>query len=224
MKRLIAAAAAAVVALPGAPRADAWTAGGLTFSDELGGMRLISVSGSGSVLDPIVIVEELTGSGPAVLVVRGTQERPHQAQASKSRAYIDLAVIKIVINRSRRPWAGFELELQEVLRKPSTYEDGLSFDQIGRFGAAPSSDRFAAGRLVHEPHDRVRFADGIVDPGESVRFNFFITDPTPAPEFYLLQEPQVLMARRPSPTWLAGAPTGTTPRTGRSTAAPRRRR
>ena len=42
----------------------------------------------------------------------------------------------------------------------------------------------------------LRFQDGSVDPGATVRFRFFVTDPTPVPEFYLLQDPQLLMARR----------------------------
>ncbi len=54
--------------------AETRAAGGLTFSDELGGFRLISVSGTGSILDPIVIVEEITGVGPTILVIRGHQK------------------------------------------------------------------------------------------------------------------------------------------------------
>ena len=40
--------------------AEEFTAGGLRFSDELGGFRLISVTGSGTASDPIVVVEEIT--------------------------------------------------------------------------------------------------------------------------------------------------------------------
>jgi hypothetical protein len=38
----------------------------------------------------------------------------------------------------------------------------------------------------------VRFQSGSVDPGAQVRFRFFITNPTPVPEFYLLQEPRAV--------------------------------
>lgn len=56
--------------------AEIFSTAGLYFSDELGGFRLISVSGSGSTSDPIVVVEEITELGPAVLVIRGTQIVP----------------------------------------------------------------------------------------------------------------------------------------------------
>lgn len=200
---------AVVAALaPRAAPAGTWSTAGLTFSDELGGMRLISVSGSGTLLDPVVIVEELTGMAPATLVVRSLPTRRRQTDPVPTRAYVDLAVIKIVINRSRKSWAGFDLELQEVLGKPSTYGDGLSFDQIRQFKGPPTSDRFFDGRLVDEPYDRIRFYDGMVDPGETVRFNLYITDPTPADEFFLVQEPRILIAGRPPPGRLAQAPGG----------------
>ena len=182
---------------PGRAEAKVWTAGGLTFSDERGGFRLISVSGRGSIEDPIVIVEELTGVDPVVLVVRGAQERAPEGDVIVARTVLYLAVIKIVLNRSRRVWGGFDLELQQELGKPSPYGDGLSFDQTGGFGARLHSDRFAINRQLFEPYDRVRFQAGSVDPGAQVRFRFFITDPTPVEEFYLLQEPRLLMAGGP---------------------------
>lgn len=182
---------------PGETHAKVWTAGGLTFSDELGGFRLISVSGLGSIEDPIVIVEELTGIDPVVLVIRGQQDRAPGAATGgdviAGRPILYLAVIKIVLNRSRRVWGGFDLELQQELGSPSPYGDGLSFDQMGGFGARLHSDRFAANRQIYEPYDRVRFELGSVDPGAQARFRFFITDPTPVPEFYLLQEPRLFM-------------------------------
>ncbi len=110
------------------------------------------------------------------------------------RPILYLAVIKIVLNGSRRVWGGFDLELQQELGSPSPYGDGLSFDQLGGFGARLHSDRFAANRQIYEPYDRVRFEIGSVDPGAQARFRFFITDPTPVEEFYLLQEPKLLMA------------------------------
>ncbi|MDH3595958.1 MAG: hypothetical protein OEM93_14025 [Rhodospirillales bacterium] len=189
---------------PGRAEAKVWAAGGLTFSDERGGFRLISVSGRGSIEDPIVIVEELTGVDPVVLVVRGARDRAPGA-GTDSRVMtgppiLYLAVIKIVLNRSRRVWGGFDLELQQELGKPSPYGDGLSFDQTGGFGAGLHSDRFAINRQLFEPYDRVRFQSGSVDPGAQVRFRFFITDPTPVQEFYLLQEPRLLMAGGPRGT------------------------
>lgn len=174
--------------------AETGAAGGLTFSDELGGFRLISVSGTGSILDPIVIVEEITGIGPAILVIRGRQQESAEGQMMTNPAFISVAMIKIVVNRSERVWAGFDLELREELPIPSSYPDGLSFDQLRSFNKPMSSDSFAVVEQVNEPYDRVNFYGGNVDPGESAQFNFYITDPTAAPKFYLLQEPHYLIS------------------------------
>ena len=176
--------------------AETRAAGGLTFSDELGGFRLISVSGTGSILDPIVIVEEITGIGPTVLVIRGRQERSAEGYIVTSPAFVSVAMIKIVVNRSGQIWAGFDLELREALPTPSSYPDGLSFDQSRSFNKPMNSDAFAAVKRVSEPYDRVNFYSGNVDPGATARFNFYITDPTAVREFYLLQEPHYLMSGR----------------------------
>jgi hypothetical protein len=128
---------------PGAARTEVWRAAGLAFSDEQGGFRLISVSGRGTIEDPVVIVEELFGVDPVVLVVRGTQERTPEAgrrpHVMVGPPVLHLAVIKIVLNGSGRVWGGFDLELQEREGAPSPYGDGLSFDQMGGFGASPTT-------------------------------------------------------------------------------------
>lgn len=185
-----------VLAVPAkSVEAEAFIAGGLEFSDELGGFRLISVSGSGSLSDPIVVVEEITQVGPIVLVIRGEQMITVGDAPPRKAAFINLAVIKVVINATDRVWTGFDLELQAELGTPSPYEDGLSFDQLGSFSDESFvSDSFSLAHRSPEPYDRVQFYDGSVDPGDAVRFNLFITDPTPAWEFYLLQEPHLIIA------------------------------
>ena len=40
---------------------------GLTFSDELGGLRIVEARGRGSLDDPFVLVEDITADGPAIL-------------------------------------------------------------------------------------------------------------------------------------------------------------
>lgn len=173
---------------PGTPRAAAWKAGGFIFSDELGGFRLLSVSGRGTASDPIVIVEEITEVRPVTLIIRDARdEEPKDATIPLS-SFLHLAMIKVVINGTKRVWAGFELELQEEITQPSVYGDGLSFDQMGVFTESFQSDSFAISRQIFEPYDRVRFQEGSVDPGATVRFWFFVTDPSPVPEFYLLQD------------------------------------
>ena len=144
--------------------AATWAAGGFTFSDELGGFRLISVSGTGSANDPLVIVEEIGEVLPVTLVIRKDRTGPQKDSAIPGQAFVNLAVIKVVINTSKRVWGAFDLELQEVLKEPSPYGDGLSFDQMRGFDEVVSSDSFASSRQVYEPYDRVRFQDGSVGP------------------------------------------------------------
>lgn len=186
---------AALLLRSAGPDAASFSAAGFDFSDELGGLKLISVSGSGSPADPIVLIEELAGTGPAILVVRGHRAAAGDRRADGSAGFVNLAVIKIVINSGERVWTGFDLELRQALDSPSPYEDGLSFDQGGSFSGEPfGSDRFRRTLRLSEPYDRVQFHDGSVAPGTAVRFNFTITDPTPVAEFYLLQEPLRLVA------------------------------
>ena len=175
--------------------AGIWSAGGLTFSDELGGFRLISVTGAGSLLDPIVIVEEMIEIGEIVLVIRGEEKPSADGAEIPSPSFLSIAVTKIVLNRSGQAWAGFDMELREALDTPSPYGDGLSFDQLRTFDRPLASDSFPAWHRVDEPYDRVRFYGGYVDPGATARFQFYITDPTTTRVFYLLQQPQYLIAR-----------------------------
>ena len=169
-------------------------AGAYSFSDELGGFRLISASGVGTPADPIVLVEEIEEAAPITLVIR---RRPPPRTTSGYESYASLTLIKIVINRSIRVWGGFEVELQETLRKPSVYGDGLSFKQFSSLPPDASSDAFADNNRQFEPYDRIRFENGSVDPDATARFKVTITDPTPVPEFYLVQDPQLLSAGLP---------------------------
>ena len=166
-------------------------AGGYSFSDELGGFRVLSATGKGTQDEPAIVVEELYAVAPVTLVIRNhdlVSGRPLQAQ---------LVLIKHVRNRSNRVWAGFEMELQELLGKPSVYSDGLSFKQFAAAGDDVSSDSFEQNQRSFEPYDRIEFLKGHVDPGATAEFKTSITDPTPTSTFYLLQEPKLLSAGLP---------------------------
>jgi hypothetical protein len=108
-----------------------------------------------------------------------------------------ITLVKVVRNLSDRVWAGFELELQEVLKRPSNYGDGLSFNQFGAVPSDVASDSFADNDRRFEPYDRIGFESGHVDPDGTAQFKVTITDPTPIREFYLVQDPKLLSARAP---------------------------
>jgi hypothetical protein len=183
-------------------RATELGAGSYLFSDELGGFRLLAISGSGTPADPIVLVEEIEEAVPVTLVVR---RLPGTARTGKA-GFSALTLEKVVINRSERVWAGFEIELQEILGRPSVYTDGLSFNQLGAVQPDVSSDSFAENNRLFEPYDRIRFQSGFVDPDATARFKITITDPTPDLEFYIVQDPKLLSAGLPHPAERAVLP------------------
>jgi hypothetical protein len=108
-----------------------------------------------------------------------------------------VTIVKQVVNRSHRVWAGYEIELQEVLKQPGTYGDGLSFNQFGASAPDVSSDSFASNNRLFEPYDRIRFQNGHVNPGAAAQFRITVTDPTPVPQFYIVQDPKLLSAGLP---------------------------
>ncbi len=195
--RTIAAAFLAIFAAVHA-RAGEWRAGGYIFSDELGGFEIRSVSGKGSVEDPVVILQHFGNIEPSILAIRRETAPTGQILPGHTGA-MQLAVVSIVINGSGRTWAGFDLELQEKLGKPSVYLDGLSFDQMKLFGGRTfQSDRFELFTDLKEPYDRIRFEHGFVNHGDRVEFSYYVTDVTPTSRFFILQEPKVLSAMAPA--------------------------
>jgi hypothetical protein len=177
-------------------KAASFEAGGLVFSDELGGFRLVSASGEGTSADPIILVEELTSLRPAVLTIRPTVVSKGD---SMHRGVLRRSLIKVVVNRSSRRWSGFELELRDPKGEASLFSDGLSFDQPSLVREPVSSDRFTDARIQDEPYDRLRFDRGFVAAEDVVRLSFNIVDVNSLPVFYLAQEPIILMSRRRFP-------------------------
>lgn len=190
---LIAAAGMAAAGIATQGRAGELLTGAFSFSDELGGFRLLSASGTGTTDDPVVVVEELVGIDPIILVIRRKRPPGPNLGAQNSQ----LTLVKQVVNKSNRVWAGFEVELQEILKKPSTYSDGLSFKQFASQPTDVESDTFTLNDRRFEPYDRITFQGGSVDPGKSVRLRLTITDPTPVPVFYLRQDPNLVSAGLP---------------------------
>lgn len=161
-----------------------WYAGGYSFSDELGGFRILSVRGTGTKADPVEIGEELYSAEPVTLVIRATRRLPVSQTGT---LYLRVAAL----NKSGLAWIEFAFELQEIRDRPSDFYDGLSFAQVSPNPDLVSSDRFASIESRFESFDSLRFSNGHADPLSQTRFGFFITDVTPVDEFYLLQDPRV---------------------------------
>ncbi|SEB92582.1 hypothetical protein SAMN05216452_3702 [Nitratireductor aquibiodomus] len=167
-----------------------WQAGQYSFSDELGGFRIQAVSGTGSRSDPVLLRQELYTASAVVLVIRTTGEVPRYAYDERAGAGYLFIEIE-TLNASNLPWVEFEFELQEMRGISSVYGDGLSFDQRNVGSAQIGSSAFATHDRKFEPYDRLLFQSGTVDAGHSVTFRLLITDLTPKPVFYLVQDPRI---------------------------------
>jgi hypothetical protein len=167
-----------------------WETGAYSFSDELGGFRIVGASGTGTKSDPIVITEEMESATPVTMVIRTIRPiRPFDYSGLYANGFLHMRIQ--VVNNSKLPWVEFEFELQERLDKPSVFGDGLSFDQRRTDGGNISSANFLQYSRDFEPYDRLRFKDGKVDYLENAAFDFMITDFTPRWEFFLAQDPRI---------------------------------
>lgn len=190
-------AAASMMLACNALRAETFVSRGVEFSDELGGFRLLGVSGNGTKYDPFIVAEEISGSGTATLVIRGLGGLTHQGHTTPAQGF---RIRKVVVNSTGQTWRQFDLELRESLDEPSSYSDGLSFDQVQIVERPFTSDRFALSNELREPFDGVQFSGGVVTSGDVVSLNFAITDPTPIQEFYLLQTASGPVSSVPRPS------------------------
>jgi hypothetical protein len=162
------------------------TVEGITFSDELGDFTVLKVTGTGTLQDPFVVVEDVTGDTP-ILVIRGMNIGFGNRIGSQH--VIGFAIAKIAINHTGSSWTEYRMELRTTPTEPSPYGDGLSFAQGYTGGLPASSSGFHHARVIDEPFDAIDYTDGQIKPGESVSFDFMITDMTPKPEVFLLQQP-----------------------------------
>ena len=181
--------------LPAQGGAEPLRINGVTFSDELGGFRISGVSGMGTIDDPFIVQEEITSSEDVILVIKdidsgfGNRVGTHHA--------FGFVLTKVVTNRTSRAWTRFALELREVLNSYSPYGDGLSFGQASTAGRPYGSSGFTTNNEIEEPYDSLEFSGGRIEPGASASMTFVISDASPEPTFFLLQQPGQVMAQAP---------------------------
>lgn len=167
-----------------------WPAGAYSFSDELGGFTIWSVSGIGTRADPVVIRQTLHSASPVTIVIRAVGPiQPFGRPGLNANGFISLHLE--TRNGSGQGWLEFEFELQERFGVPSTFGDGLSFDQRRTESASVGSSAFRQHSRDFEPYDRLLFSEGKVDPAKAAGFDFLITDFTPRATFYLIQDPRI---------------------------------
>ena len=110
----------------------AWAAGlislpGITFSEASSNFRLISATGSGSLDDPFIVVEEVFGEGEVLLSIN-VYDADFGSRIETMHA-VGFALQKVVINQTQKLWHHYALELEFDVGRGSDYFDGLSFGQ-----------------------------------------------------------------------------------------------
>ncbi len=172
----------------------------LTFSEVGSGINITGGSGSGtSSGDPIVLNEELTGVD-ATISIAGL---PNFGEQSNLEYRPGFFLQKVITNSTGQTWNLFDHELQETLGTPSLNGDGLSFAQ-GLSSARPfTSSNFLVADEITDVRDFISYSGGSVAPGETVTFNFAITDNSPIDLFYLRQRPNYRVGEVPEPATLA---------------------
>lgn len=186
--------AVAVALHASAAAAEPLRALGLLFSDELGGVELVSVGGSGTAADPLVVVEELTDPNGATLIIRGMSTGFPNLTGSHHQSGFVLR--KVVRNATGRDWRSFDLELRHDPLEPSTYGDGLSFGQASDVGRPFLSSHMSEGVELLEPNDSVAFGGGEVKVGAVATFEVIVTHSwATGRDIHLLQHPDRRLAR-----------------------------
>ncbi|MES1153206.1 MAG: hypothetical protein ABUL54_14990 [Dongia sp.] len=168
--------------------ADPITVEGLTFSDELGNFRLVSVTGKGTLENPFVVKEEIIGPSDPILVIKDfSHDFGNRVGTQHTAAF---AMEKIVVNKTTKTWQGFQVELREIQNRPSTYEDGLSFGQASQLADDYVQSSMPNAQRLDEPEDSLGFGGADIPPGGTATFRFIISDMSPVYRFYLVQRPQ----------------------------------
>ena len=172
---------------------------GIRFTEASENVRLVALSGDGTLNNPFVLTEEISGESEAVLYVEILS--PMFGSRVNSNHAVGFALRKVVTNRSRHTWNYFSIELEFLHGQGSDYYDGLSFAQSATANRPFRSNRFSHVDDITEPRDLVRFTDGKVAPGQAADFLVSVTYTGQQPKFLLVQH-----IRRPYAERLQPAP------------------
>lgn len=168
---------------------------GLLFSAASSNFKITDVKGSGSTQDPFVVYQDVWGLD-ILLAVNGLTTAKQHAIFNRPGFAIDI----VSRNLTGAFWRFYDHELQETTGIASNENDGLSFAQ----GIGPvrpyQSDHYTRADEVTDVRDFINFYQGSgVNPGENVRFKYFITDTIPNDRFYIRQRPDYRTSATPTP-------------------------
>ncbi len=197
--------ALAIALSGGAAVAGSVTLEGITFSEASDNLRIVGVSGKGTLEEPFILREEILAPGDAIVEIQVNKSFGSRVQTFHQTGF---ALVKQVVNGTRAGWEYFNIELEKRPGVASDYYDGLSFGQAAQVNRPFRSDGFAKVDDVLEPRDVIRFSHGRVAPGMTVNFVLSITHTGLAPRFFLVQHvrqpavslpPRAVFAEVPAP-------------------------
>lgn len=146
---------------------------------------------AGSYAEPWTINETFTGTSTLILkfgpVSSGSALGPGNTTGTSH--YYGKWIEKTVYNGTNVVWNSFEIEVQLEQGVPSPQLDGISFADGSSIISAFESDKFDTYTRIDTSKDYLNFHEGTVNPGESVKFLFAITDNSIHNTFYLAETP-----------------------------------
>lgn len=165
------------------------------FSEASSSFKITDVTGLGTHADPFVVYQDVWGLDIS-LAISGLTNAKHQSIFNRP----GFAISIVSRNLTGAFWRFYDHELQETAGYASGENDGLSFGQ----GIGPvrpyTSDRYTRADEVTDVRDFINFYQGTgVNPGEHVRFNYFVTDTIPNHLFYIRQRPDYRTNATPTP-------------------------
>lgn len=168
---------------------------GLVFREASSSFTITDVVGQGTRENPFVVYQDVWGLDIS-LAITGLKGAPHHSMFNRS----GFAISIVSRNLTNAFWRFYDHELQEIAGLSSSENDGLSFAQ----GIAPArpytSNRYTQADEITDVRDFINFYRGAgVNPGESVRFNYFVTDTIPNNLFYIRQRPDYRPNTIPTP-------------------------
>ena len=164
-----------------------------------GTVGTLNTAPAGTQAAPWTLAETITAIVPLVINFTNPQTEPVGPTNSTGTGHSYGKWISVTItNNSSSAWSSFDLELQSVLGTPSVDGDGLSFAQ----GASLpfTSNRYSNLQRTEDVRDFLNFNGGSVAIGQTVTFNFAITDNTLRNGFWLVQTPNRVVGGVPEPT------------------------
>lgn len=167
---------------------------GLTFSEASSSFKITDVTGAGTRESPFVVYQDVLGLDISLAVSGLTSASQHSMFNRPG-----FAISIVSRNLTGAFWRFYDHELQETAGVSSSENDGLSFAQ-GLGAVRPyTSDHYTQADEVTDVRDFINFYRGAgVNPGESVQFDYFITDTIPNQQFYIRQRPDYRTNTKPT--------------------------